>query len=801
MPLPIPNQWYTSPLMRPHTNDIANAFGRVQLPREASGSSPLVPIFSRHLPPTTRQPSILEDPSNHSAVGMFLRINHPAIHLSDVLHLQRRVRQLRKNEEEAEEEKAPVTPPQVTVQMDGPVKMVLQSQSSNITLDESLQSETQGSMATSNSTTKKNENVPLKDDPCFAKYYNMLKMELPRGAVENAMLRDKADVSLLDLDPEKSLQSQRSTVQDDQTTEYATGTVAKTTENHSSDVPLKDDPCFAKYYKMLKMRLPRGAVENAMTRDNADLTLLDLDPEKSLQSQLPNAAAVTQKSDVGMIGMGNEGDNVAEQTSDSAQETNKEESSNEDVPLKDDPCFAKYYKMLKMQLPRGAVENAMIRDNADLTLLDLDPEKSLKSQQGNAISDRDPPLKDDPCFAKYYKMLKMMLPRGAVENAMVRDGADVTLLDLDPEKSLKSQRGASLVEDEGPPLKDDPCFAKYYKMLKMQLPRGAVENAMARDGVDVTLLDLDPEKSLKSQRGCPSTTADTDPPLKDDPAFSKYYKMLKMGLPRGAVENAMNRDGADTTLLDLDPEKSVASQRGGGVVDDGPPLKDDPSFSKYYKMLKMGLPRGAVENAMNRDGADASMLDLDPDKSLVSQRGGGVVDEGPPLKDDPVFSKYYKMLKMGLPRGAVENAMSRDGADISILDLDPEKSLSSQRKGDAASKGPARGAALKKKKRVKRRKIFWSPIDPGQIKEDSIWSMVKGKFHMDKLNYDIKEFEDLFTESPDINAKQKSQQQKTAKPEKKSVQVIDGKRSMNGGIVLKRLKMDYKIIAEVVNAM
>lgn len=58
-------------------------------------------------------------------------------------------------------------------------------------------------------------------------------------------------------------------------------------------------------------------------------------------------------------------------------------------------------------------------------------------------------------------------------------------------------------------------------------------------------------------------------------------------------------------------------------------------------MLAMGLPAGAVKNALQRDGKDLSIIDLDPDKSLKSQSGGAVEekDDGPPLCEDPQFTK------------------------------------------------------------------------------------------------------------------------------------------------------------------
>jgi hypothetical protein len=51
----------------------------------------------------------------------------------------------------------------------------------------------------------------------------------------------------------------------------------------------------------------------------------------------------------------------------------------------------------------------------------------------------------------------------------------------------------------------------------------------------------------------------------------------------GAVQNAMQRDGLDPTVMDLDHNRSVASQLKKDE-DDGPPLKDDPKYHKYFKV-------------------------------------------------------------------------------------------------------------------------------------------------------------------------------------------------------------------------
>ena len=54
--------------------------------------------------------------------------------------------------------------------------------------------------------------------------------------------------------------------------------------------------------------------------------------------------------------------------------------------------------------------------------------------------------------------------------------------------------------------------------------------------------------------------------------------MLKMGLPKDVAKHAMVRDQLDPNILDMDPEKSLKSQTES--ADDGPPLKDDPKYSK-----------------------------------------------------------------------------------------------------------------------------------------------------------------------------------------------------------------------------
>jgi len=97
------------------------------------------------------------------------------------------------------------------------------------------------------------------------------------------------------------------------------------------------------------------------------------------------------------------------------------------------------------------------------------------------------------------------------------------------------------------PLQDIPELAKYFKMLKMHLPRGAVEAKMAAEGVDVAVLDLDPTQPL------PPPPEPEAVPLKEDPAYAKYFKMLQMHLPRGEREPPCRHAHTHTRVLERIP--------------------------------------------------------------------------------------------------------------------------------------------------------------------------------------------------------------------------------------------------------
>ena len=237
--------------------------------------------------------------------------------------------------------------------------------------------------------------------------------------------------------------------------------------------------------------------------------------------------------------------------------------------------------------------------------------------------------------------LRLRPPGKRAGSARVHDLAQVSAV-----RKAGVRRGDVLLEVNGSSMKGLRDLGQAVKAIKESSRPISLKFRRPRDGADPDESDDEGDAAADGD--------DNDPPLKDDPVYAKYWKMLKVGLPLGAVMNACERDSVDPTVMELDPNRSLASQRkkeddkskadgdDEEEADSGPALKDDPTYGKYFKMLRVGLPTGAVKNALARDGLDQGIIDLDPEKSLASQQKKEKKkkkDTGPPLKDDPTYQK------------------------------------------------------------------------------------------------------------------------------------------------------------------
>lgn len=163
-------------------------------------------------------------------------------------------------------------------------------------------------------------------------------------------------------------------------------------------------------------------------------------------------------------------------------------------------------------------------------------------------------------------------------------------------------------------------------------------------------------------------------------------------------------DVPDVEAAPKEGAHAPAQATSGG---DGPKVKDDPDYARYFKLLKLGMPSDQVKLKMESEGFVGALLDT-PDAvladALKGQNSGAAAaplpsdeakpdapseetaataivpaagdesDETPQVealktKDDPAFAGYFKMLKMGVPLPSVQQKLSveMDGVDPDIL--------------------------------------------------------------------------------------------------------------------------------------
>ena len=172
-------------------------------------------------------------------------------------------------------------------------------------------------------------------------------------------------------------------------------------------------------------------------------------------------------------------------------------------------------------------------------------------------------------------------------------------------------------------------------MLKSGVPKPAVAHKMAMEGHDAGLLDLDPN--------APAPAALL---LKDDPKYAKFFRMLKSGVPKPAVAHKMTSEGLDPAALDADRNKPFApaargAAGGGGGGVGRAPLKKEAAKRPSKPRLKrkklhwkaIGEDEIAEDSIWGRElfGGEDAPLSLEGFDDLFIQRqtSGGAASKAP----------------------------------------------------------------------------------------------------------------------------------------------------------------------------
>jgi hypothetical protein len=340
---------------------------------------------------------------------------------------------------------------------------------------------------------------------------------------------------------------------------------------------------------------------------------------------------------------------------------------------------------------------------------------------------------------------------------------------------------------------------KFRLMLKMKVPKEAVKGKMEQDGVDPSIIakllgEEVPKESATSK--APSSGGSNLSP-EDEKKATIYRNMLKMMVPREAVAHKMKQDGVD--------QKIISAVVGGGSGDTSAKTSESaalPSLTipeqaaaqKYQKMLKMCVPMEAVEHKMKKEGVDANIIAYVLGQSPNAQNGASA-----PIKskkassssltsaEESTASIYRRMLKMNIPKEAVDHKMMKDGVSEKIISVVLGKGKKESGNANKAKKGGFKAG------------FHWNAIDDNVSIVGSVWSKTKTSSEVGASTpaLDIFKHVEEFQKKPDNAVKATKSIGKSGQGSKEMADLINNNRSQNVAITLKAFNdFSYKELAQ-----
>ncbi|TMW58020.1 hypothetical protein Poli38472_013494 [Pythium oligandrum] len=614
------------------------------------------------------------------------------------------------------------------------------------------------------------------DHPELAKYFKLLRMGMPLEHVQQKMRSELTyfEVEILET-PEKMIALTKET-------------------NETAEPPAKkgilaeEHEKFAKFFKLKKMGMPMPHIQLKMQAEGLNEKILET-PDLLLDE---------------------EGNEVKE---DAPAEAGG-------IPVKEHEKFAKYFKLLKMGMPMEHVKLKASADGLDGALLEapdtlLDDEGRVFVPGGNA-GPKGIPVKDHEKFAKFFKLKKMGMPLEQIKLKASAEGLDAELLDT-PD-ALLNEDGTRFVESgaapviQGTPAKEHEKYAKFFKLMKMGMPLDHIKLKVSSEGLNPDMLDT-PDKLLDAD-GNEAKAATEGPkgtPAKEHEKYAKFFKLLKMGMLLEHIKLKVSSEGLNPDMLDT-PDK-LLDEAGNEVKEPvkGTPVKDHAKFAKFFKLMKMGMPAEQVKMKASAEGLDGSLLDT-PDK-LVDDEGKEIKEAGRDVKasEHPLYAKYFKLMKMGMPRPQLELKMAAEGLDTKLLDT-PDAMIP-ENGGVSDPAAPKKPTGPPPPPKPKLRNLYWEAVkeesttgtiweefaEPEKKEESSapahplFGQIAAKKKPKDKiLDEYVGNLTQIFATKP-AKAKEEEGGKKKKLKERAPTRValIDVKRANNIGIMLARFRLPY----------
>jgi len=345
---------------------------------------------------------------------------------------------------------------------------------------------------------------------------------------------------------------------------------------------------------------------------------------------------------------------------------------------------------------------------------------------------------------------------------------------------------------------------KFQLMLKMKVPKEAVKAKMQQEGVDPSTIakilgEEAPKESTASDKSKAPSSSGRNLSPEDEKKADVYRRMLKMMVPPEAVAHKMKKDGIDQKIV-----AAVLGGDAGGDTEQKTPKKALPSLTipeqaaaqKYQKMLKMNVPREAVEHKMKKDGADAKIVAfvLGHSSNAPNSASAPVTKKKASTStlssaEESIASTYRRMLKMNIPKDAVKLKMTQDGVSEKIMAAVLGKKKDS---GKNKAKKGGFGAGF-----------HWNAIDDDVSIVGSVWSKAKTSSEVGvsnpALDIDISKHVAEFQKKPEKSTEAKKNTGKSGQGNKEMANLINGNRKQNVAITLKAFNdFTFKELAQTI---
>jgi hypothetical protein len=231
--------------------------------------------------------------------------------------------------------------------------------------------------------------------------------------------------------------------------------------------------------------------------------------------------------------------------------------------------------------------------------------------------------------------------------------------------SAKEEDSVSVLTDE-----EKKSVVQYKKMLAVGLPPDAVRHKMTLEGVQehvvAAVLGEAITKVSKPSAPEPESSKISE---EDEKLVTKYKKMLKTGIPAGAVRHKMMLEGVEASV--------VAAVLG----DDAIVINAEKKVEKKEEKEEAADPRQALLDAIKKkgNGGDHSTKPdepTDPKSALfaaIKDKGAESSKSKLSEEEDRIASKYRRMLKMGIPLDAVRHCMTKEGVEPKIASVVSEE--------------------------------------------------------------------------------------------------------------------------------